>query len=82
MSKICQITGKKTQVGNNVSHANNKTKRTFAPNLFTKRFFLESKKEWITLKVSCHAIRIINKVGIEAAIKDAKAHGFGQDIKL
>ncbi|WP_027000371.1 50S ribosomal protein L28 [Eisenibacter elegans] len=73
MARVCQITGKKTQVGNNVSHANNKTKRKFYPNLQKKRFFVESTGEWITLKVSSHGIRIINKIGVEAAIKKARA---------
>lgn len=71
--KICQITGKRAQVGNNVSHSNKKTKRTFAPNLRTKRFFLEEEGRWVTLKVSANAMRTINKNGLSAAIKEAKA---------
>ena len=71
--KICQITGKKTMVGNNVSHSNKKTKRTFSPNLKTKKFFLEEENRWVTLKVSAHGMRIINVKGLSAALKGAKA---------
>lgn len=71
MARVCQITGKKTQVGNNVSHANNKTKRKFYPNLQKKRFFVASTNEWVTMKVSTSAIRTINKNGIEAVLKKA-----------
>jgi large subunit ribosomal protein L28 len=76
MSKVCQITGKKTIVGNKVSHSNHKTKRTFMPNLQTKRFFIAEEDKWITLKVSTSALRTINKIGISEAIKRAKAKGF------
>ena len=72
MSKVCQITGKKVMVGNNVSHSNRKTKRTFNPNLQTKKFFVPESGEWITLKVSTSALRTINKKGISAVLKDAK----------
>lgn len=72
MSKICQITGKYAKKGNYVSHANNKTKRSFKVNLSKKKFFLPSSKEWITLKISSHGIRIINKLGIEQALKKSK----------
>ena len=75
MAKVCQITGKRTQVGNNVSHANNKTKRKFFPNLKTKRFFLESEGVWISLKVSMSALRTINKNGLERTIVDAARRG-------
>ena len=75
MARVCQITGKRTRVGNNVSHANNKTKRKFYPNLQTKRFFLQEENRWITLKVSTSAIRTINKNGISAVLKEAKANG-------
>jgi len=71
MARVCQITGKKTRVGNNVSHANNKTKRKFYPNLQTKRFFVPSLNEWITLKLSTSAIRTISKKGIEAVLKES-----------
>jgi large subunit ribosomal protein L28 len=76
MSKVCQITGKRTIVGNKVSHSNIKTKRTFQPNLQTKRFYLESEKKWITLKVTTSGMRTINKIGLAAALKKAKAKGF------
>jgi large subunit ribosomal protein L28 len=76
MSKVCQITGKKTIVGNKVSHSNHKTKRTFMPNLQTKRFFIAEEDKWVTLKVSTSALRTINKIGISEAIKRAKAKGF------
>ena len=64
MARVCDITGKKVQVGNNVSHANNKTKRKFYPNLQKKRFYIPEEDKWITLKVSTSAIRTINKNGI------------------
>ena len=73
--KICQITGKKAMVGNSVSHSNKKTKKVFSPNLKTKKFFLEEEGRWVTLKVSAAAIRTINKNGLYAAIKSAKALG-------
>ncbi|MFI3321381.1 MAG: 50S ribosomal protein L28 [Rikenellaceae bacterium] len=73
--KICQITGKRAQVGNNVSHSNAKTKKIFSPNLKTKKFYLEEEGRWVTLKVSASAIRTINKNGLSAAIKSAKALG-------
>jgi large subunit ribosomal protein L28 len=75
MARVCQITGKKTQVGNNVSHANNKTKRKFYPNLQKKRFYIPSEDTWITLKVSTSALRTINKNGIEAVLKEARQAG-------
>lgn len=75
MARVCQITGKRTQVGNNVSHANNKTKRKFYPNLQKKRFFVESTGEWVTLKVSTKAIKTINKNGLEATLRDAYKKG-------
>jgi large subunit ribosomal protein L28 len=75
MARVCQITGKRPQVGNNVSHANNKTKRRFYPNLHTKRFFIAEENKWITLKVSATAIKTINKKGITAVLKEAKAKG-------
>ncbi|MCB0372202.1 MAG: 50S ribosomal protein L28 [Cyclobacteriaceae bacterium] len=75
MARVCQITGKRPQTGNNVSHANNKTKRKFYPNLHKKRFFIPEENKWITLKVSANAIKTINKKGISAVLKDAKAKG-------
>jgi large subunit ribosomal protein L28 len=75
MARVCDITGKRTRVGNNVSHANNKTKRKFYPNLQKKRFYLPEEDAWITLKVSTSAIRTINKNGISAVLKKAKEEG-------
>ncbi len=75
MAKVCQITGKRPQVGNNVSHANNKTKRKFFPNLQKKKFYLPEEDKWITLKVSTSALRTINKNGITAVLKEAKQKG-------
>jgi large subunit ribosomal protein L28 len=76
MSRVCQVTGKKVMVGNNVSHSNKKTKRKFYPNLFTKKFYLEEEARWITLKVSASGIRNINKKGLSAVLKDAQGKGF------
>ena len=75
MSKVCQLTGKRPIVGNNVSHSNRKTKRRFLPNLKKKRFFIPETNEWITLRVSTSAIKNINKKGISACLKEAKASG-------
>lgn len=75
MSRVCQITGKRARVGNNVSHANNKTKRRFYPNLQKKRFYLAEEDRWITLKVSTSALRTINKNGLSAVLKKAAANG-------
>lgn len=75
MSKVCQITGKKALVGNNVSHAMNKTKRRFEVNLIKKRFYLTEKEKWITLKLSTSALKTINKKGLAAVLKEAKAQG-------
>ena len=75
MSRVCQITGKKVMSGNNVSHSNRKTKRKFYPNLQTKRFFVEGENKWVTLKVSGHGLRIINRKGVAAAIAEAKEKG-------
>ena len=75
MSRVCQITGKRPRSGNNVSHAHNKTKRKFYPNLFKKRFYLPEEDKWITLKVSSTALRTINKKGIDAVLKKARQNG-------
>lgn len=75
MSKICQITGKKRQVGNKVSHANNKNKRTFDINLFKKKFYMPESDEWINLRVSAHGLKTINKLGIDEAVKRARKKG-------
>ncbi len=76
MAKICQITGKKAMIGNNVSHSNRKTKRRFSPNLFTKKFYLPEEDRWVTLTVSAHGLRTINKKGLAVAIREAKAKGY------
>jgi len=73
MSKICQVTGKRPQSGNNVSHAHNKTRRRFLPNLQYKRFWLESEKRYIRLRVSHKGLRIIDKYGIEKVLTDLRA---------
>jgi large subunit ribosomal protein L28 len=70
MSRVCQVTGKRPLVGNNVSHANNKTKRRFLPNLQEHRFWLESEKRYVKLRVSAKGMRIIDKYGIEKVLKD------------
>jgi large subunit ribosomal protein L28 len=75
MSKVCQISGKRPRVGNNVSHSNNKTKRKFNPNIQKKRFYIPEEDRWVTLKVSTSMLRTINKNGITAEIKKAKAKG-------
>jgi large subunit ribosomal protein L28 len=76
MARVCDLTGKRPQVGNNVSHANNKTKRKFYPNLQKKRFYIPEEDAWITLKVSTTALRSINKNGIAAVLKKAHREGF------
>jgi large subunit ribosomal protein L28 len=76
MSRVCELTGKKAMVGNNVSHALNRTKRKFNANLVKKRFYLPEEDNWVTLKVSTSALKTINKIGISAAIKEAKSKGF------
>jgi ribosomal protein L28 len=76
MSKICQITGKKAMVGNNVSHSKRRTKRRFEVNLFGKKFYWVEQDVWISLKVSAAGLRTINKKGLDAALKDAAAAGF------
>ena len=75
MLKVCDITGKKAQVGNNVSHANNKTKRKFYPNLHKKKFYIAEEDKWVTLKVSTTALRTINKNGIASVLKKARQNG-------
>ena len=75
MSRVCQVTGKRPQSGNNVSHAHNKTRRRFLPNLHSKRFWLESEQRWVRLRVSHKGLRIIDKHGIEKVIADMRAQG-------
>jgi len=76
MSRVCELTGKKAMVGNNVSHAMNKTKRKFDANLMKKRFYIPEEDKWITLRVSASALKNINRKGISAVIKEAKEKGF------
>ena len=75
MARVCQITGKRPQVGNRVSHANNKTKRRFYPNLQKKRFYIPEEGRWVTLKLSTKAIKTINKHGIAAVLQEARKKG-------
>lgn len=75
MSKVCQITGKKAQVGNNVSHSKRRTKRKFEVNLHTKKFYWVEQDMWIELRLSTRALRTINKIGLNAAIKKSEAEG-------
>ena len=75
MSRVCQVTGKKTVVGNNVSHANNKTKRKFLPNLHHKKFWVESQNRWVKLRVSTAGIRLIDKNGIDKVLADLALRG-------
>ena len=76
MSKVCQITGKKAQIGNNVSHSKHRTKRSFDVNLFSKKFCWVEQDCWINLKISAAGLRLINKVGLDAAIRQAVDKGY------
>jgi len=76
MSRVCELTGKRAMVGNNVSHAMNKTKRKFNINLLKKRFYIPEEDKWITLKISSSALKNINKKGISAVIKEAREKGY------
>lgn len=75
MSKVCQVTGKRPIVGNNVSHANNKTKRRFKPNIHNHRFWVEEENRFVKLRVSSKGLRIIDKLGIEKVLEDLRAKG-------
>ena len=75
MSRVCQITGKRPMSGNNVSHANNRTRRRFLPNLHTHRFWLESEKRYVKLRVSHQGLRTIDKLGLEKVVADLRARG-------
>ena len=75
MSKICQVTGKRPMVGNNVSHANNKTKRRFLPNLHDRRFWVASEQRWVKLRVSTKGMRVIDKRGIDVVLGEIRARG-------
>ena len=76
MSKICQVTGKKAMVGNNVSHSKRRTKRKFYPNLFVKKYYLPEEERWISLKISAAGIRLISKKGLTTALKEAQEKGY------
>lgn len=75
MSKVCQVTGKRPMSGNNVSHANNRTRRRFLPNLHFRRLWVESENRWVRLRVSQHGLRTIDKKGIDAVLKEIRARG-------
>jgi large subunit ribosomal protein L28 len=75
MSRVCQVTGKRPMSGNNVSHANNKTKRRFLPNLHYHRFWVESEQRYVRLRVSCKGMRIIDKKGIESVLTEMRTRG-------
>ncbi|HRO61761.1 MAG TPA: 50S ribosomal protein L28 [Burkholderiaceae bacterium] len=75
MARVCQITGKSPMVGNNVSHANNKTKRRFLPNLQYRRIWVESEKRWVRLRITNAGLRMIDKLGIDAVLADLRARG-------
>jgi large subunit ribosomal protein L28 len=75
MARVCQVTGKKPMVGNNVSHANNKSKRRFLPNLQNRRFWVESENRWVRLRVTNAALRLIDKKGIDVVLADLRAAG-------
>ena len=82
MAKICQITGKKAMVGNNVSHSKRRTKRRFNVNLFSKKFYWVEQGCWISLNISAAGLRLINKMGLDAAIKYAVEKGYLTEIKM
>ena len=75
MSRVCQVTGKRPMVGNNVSHANNKTRRRFLPNLHNHRFWVESENPFVRLRVSTKGMRTIDKLGIDKVLADLRAQG-------
>jgi large subunit ribosomal protein L28 len=75
MARVCQVTGKRPMVGNNVSHANNRTKRRFLPNLQYRRFWVEAENRWVRLRITNAALRLIDKVGIEQVLADLRARG-------
>ncbi|PWQ92263.1 50S ribosomal protein L28 [Leucothrix pacifica] len=75
MAKVCQVTGKRPAVGNNVSHAKNHTRRRFLPNLHSHRFWVESENRWVKLRLTAKGIRIIDKVGIDAVLADMRKRG-------
>lgn len=76
MSQICQVTGKRTMIGNNVSHSKRRTKRKFQPNLFDKKYYLPEEERWVNLKISAAGIRLISKKGLAKTLKEAKEKGY------
>ncbi|MGM0529885.1 MAG: 50S ribosomal protein L28 [Bacteroidota bacterium] len=76
MSRICQITGKKGLVGNNVAHSNKRKRRVFYPNVFKKRFYFQEEDRWVTLSVSAAGMKIINKKGLKSALEEARENGY------
>ena len=75
MSRVCQVTGKKPMLGNNVSHANNKTRRRFLPNLQYRRFWVESENRWVSMRLSQHGLRTIDRKGIDVVLAEMRARG-------
>ena len=75
MARVCQVTGKAPMTGNNISHANNKTKRRFLPNLQRRRFWVESENRWVSMRLTNAALRTIDKNGIDAVLKEMRARG-------
>ena len=75
MARVCQLTGKKPMSGNNVSHANNKTKRRFLPNLQNRKFWVETENRWVSMRITNAALRTIDKLGIDAIVKKLRAAG-------
>ena len=75
MSRVCQVTGKRPMTGNNVSHANNRTRRRFLPNLHTHRFWVESQNRWVRLRLTSQGMRMIDKVGIDVVLADMRSRG-------
>ena len=75
MARVCQVTGKRPVTGNNVSHANNRTKRVFKPNIHDRRFWVESEDRWVRLRLSHKGLRIIDKKGIDTVLKELRAQG-------
>ena len=75
MARVCQVTGKKPMVGNNVSHANNKSNRRFLPNLQNRRFWVESENRWVSLRLTNAGLRLIDKNGIDSVLADVRARG-------
>ena len=75
MARVCQVTGKGPMSGNNVSHANNRTRRRFLPNLQYRRFWVESENRWVRLRISTNALRTVDKLGIDAVLADMRARG-------